>query len=123
MLSIIAVTRSWPIHQLDVKNTFLHGGLKETVYMHQPPGFVDSRFPNHVCLLQKSIYGLRQAPRDWNHRLAKLLVQLGFVNSIQDNSLFVCNRGNELAYLLIYVDDIVLTTSTDALRASIIFQP
>ncbi|GKF03070.1 ribonuclease H-like domain-containing protein [Tanacetum coccineum] len=59
----LAVSRQWPIHQLDVKNSFLNGDLSETVYMHQPHGFVDSRYPNHVCLLQRSLYGLKQAPR------------------------------------------------------------
>lgn len=116
----LAVSRSWTIHQLDVKNAFLHGDLHDTVYMYQPPGFVDVRFPNHVCLLQRSIYGLRQAPRDWYHRLATFLKKIGFVNSVQDNSLFVYRQDNELAYLLLYVDDIVLTTSSDALRVSII---
>ncbi|GJS61113.1 ribonuclease H-like domain-containing protein [Tanacetum coccineum] len=62
VLSLV-VSRQWPIHQLDVKNAFLNGDLSKTVYMHQPPGFVDSRYPNHVCLLQRSLYGLKQAPR------------------------------------------------------------
>ncbi|GKF81377.1 ribonuclease H-like domain-containing protein, partial [Tanacetum coccineum] len=56
------VTRDWPIHQLDAKNAFLHGQLSKTVYMHQPPGFVDSANPNYVCHLQHSLYGLKQDP-------------------------------------------------------------
>ncbi|GJZ17122.1 ribonuclease H-like domain-containing protein [Tanacetum coccineum] len=59
----LAVSRHWPIRQLDVKNAFLHGDLSETVYMHQPPGFRDSAHPDYVCLLQRSLYGLKQAPR------------------------------------------------------------
>ncbi|GKE37427.1 ribonuclease H-like domain-containing protein [Tanacetum coccineum] len=58
----LAVSQTWPIHQLDVKNAFLNGDLSETIYMHQPSGFVDSRYPRHVCLLQRSLYGLKQAP-------------------------------------------------------------
>ncbi|GJZ35561.1 ribonuclease H-like domain-containing protein [Tanacetum coccineum] len=61
----LAVSRKWPIHQLEVKNAFLNGDLSETVYMYQSPGFVDARFPNHVCRLQRSLYGLKQAPRAW----------------------------------------------------------
>ncbi|GKF14716.1 ribonuclease H-like domain-containing protein [Tanacetum coccineum] len=64
------VSREWPIHQLDVKNAFLHGHLTKTVYMHQPPGFVDSVHPDYVCHLQRSLYGLKQAPRAWFQRFA-----------------------------------------------------
>nr|GFB54797.1 ribonuclease H-like domain-containing protein [Tanacetum cinerariifolium] len=57
----LAASRHWPIHQLDVKNAFLHGDLFETVFMHQPPGFRDSVYPDYVYLLQRSLYGLKQA--------------------------------------------------------------
>ncbi|WVZ17679.1 hypothetical protein V8G54_010661 [Vigna mungo] len=66
----IALSKSWPIHQLDVKNAFLHGTLNETIYMHQPMGFKDSSHPDYVCLLKKSLYGLKQAPRAWYKRFA-----------------------------------------------------
>ncbi|KAJ0640006.1 putative RNA-directed DNA polymerase [Helianthus annuus] len=59
----LAVINQWHLHQLDVNNAFLHGNLTETIYMEQPKGFVNARFPNHVCKLNKAIYGLKQAPR------------------------------------------------------------
>lgn len=61
----LAMTNKWPLRQLDVKNVFLNGHLSEHVYLEQPPGYIDPRFPNHVCQLQKALYGLKQAPRAW----------------------------------------------------------
>ena len=58
----LAVRNNWLINQLNVSNAFLHGMLDETIYMTQPPGYVDPRFPQHVCKLQKSLYGLKEAP-------------------------------------------------------------
>jgi len=110
----IAASYSWPIHQLDVKNAFLHGHLEETVYYQQPPGFVDPANPDHVCLLQRSLYGLKQAPRAWYQRFATFIRHLGFTASASDTSLFVYKEGDRVAYLLLYVDDI--TSSSQLLR-------
>lgn len=114
----IATSRHWPIHQLDVKNAFLHGILHETIYCQQSVGFVDPSFPDHVCLLNKSMYGLKQAPRAWYTRFATFIRSLGFIPTKFD-SLFVLRWGNNMAYLLLYVDDIVLMTSSTVLLSSI----
>lgn len=68
------VSLSWPLRQLDVKNAFLHGYLKEEVYMTQPPRYVDTKYPNNVCNVQRSIYSLNQAPQAWFYRLSQYLV-------------------------------------------------
>ncbi|GJV24042.1 ribonuclease H-like domain-containing protein [Tanacetum coccineum] len=116
----LVVSRHWPIHQLDVKNAFLNGDLSETVYMHQPPGFVDPHHPTHVCLLQRSLYGLKQAPRAWFQRFAGYATRAGFTHSRCDSSLFIYTQGSQVSYLLIYVDDIILTASAPALLRQII---
>ncbi|GKB23075.1 ribonuclease H-like domain-containing protein [Tanacetum coccineum] len=105
----LAVSRQWPIHQLDVKNAFLHGHLTEIDYMHQPPGFTDSAYPDYVCILQKSLYGLKQAPRAWFQRFANYVIRACFHHSKTDSSLFIFHRGPDTAYLLLYVGDIILT--------------
>ncbi|GKA40896.1 ribonuclease H-like domain-containing protein [Tanacetum coccineum] len=116
----LAVSREWPIHQLDVKNAFLHGHLTETVYMHQPPGFVDSVHPDYVCHLQRSLYGLKQAPRAWFQHFASFVTRIGFQHSKTDTSLFIFHRGSDVAYLLLYVDDIILTASSTTFLQRII---
>ena len=94
--------------------------LSETVYCSQPAGFVDSSRPDMVCRLNKSLYGLKQAPRTWYSRFAMLLLTLGFTEAKSDTSLFIYHRGDETAYLLLYVDNIVLTASTQQLLQHII---
>ncbi|GJW64422.1 ribonuclease H-like domain-containing protein [Tanacetum coccineum] len=111
VLSLV-VSRKWPIHQLDVKNVFLNGNLSKTVYMHQLPGFIDAGFPNHVFRLQRSLYGLKQAPRAWFQRFAGYATRAGFYHSRCDSSLFIYKHGAKVAYLLLYVDDIILTASS-----------
>nr|XP_020174463.1 uncharacterized mitochondrial protein AtMg00810-like [Aegilops tauschii subsp. strangulata] len=108
----LAVSRAWPVHQLDVSNAFLHDHLAEKVFCEQPTDFIDGAHPDHVCLLSRSIYGLKQAPRAWYQRIDVFLQTLGFISTRSDASLFVYHHGAATAYLLIYVDDIILTAST-----------
>nr|GEW99501.1 ribonuclease H-like domain-containing protein [Tanacetum cinerariifolium] len=105
--------------QLYVKNAFLHGNLAEIVYMHQPPGFQDPGHPNHVCLLQRSLYGLKQAPRAWFQRFAAYITTVGFTPSRCDSFLFIYKHDNDTSFLLLYVDNIVLTASSDRLLQQI----
>jgi hypothetical protein len=107
----IAHSAGWSLKQIDIQNAFLHDFLSEDVYMVQPPGFINPNCPQHVCKLQKALYGLKQAPRAWFSRLSTKLLQLGFVGSKADSSLFIYQNKNVTMYLLIYVDDIIITAS------------
>lgn len=111
----IAVTLNWHIKQLDVKNAFFHGELNEIVFMKKPPDFLDPIFPNHVCLLKKALYGLKQAPKAWFHKFSSYLLHLGYSCSKADPSLFVFHSSKGSMFLLLYVDDIVLTGSNSFL--------
>jgi hypothetical protein len=110
----LAVQFNWSIRQLDVSNAFLHGHLLEEVYI------VDSQFPSHVCRLHKSLYGLKQALRAWFTRLSQTLLELGFVSSTVDSSLFVFHEGSVHLYFLIYVDDILFTGTSPSHITSVI---
>ncbi|KAM0000492.1 putative RNA-directed DNA polymerase [Helianthus debilis subsp. tardiflorus] len=116
----LAVTCGWSLRQLDVQNAFLHGDLNETVYLRQPPGFVDPARPNHLCLLHKSLYGLKQAPRAWFQRLSRALQHLGFHGSKTDPSLFIYSSAGTLLYMLVYVDDIILTGNNPTAMDSVV---
>lgn len=110
-----AVVNRWDMRQLDVKNAFLHGDLTETVYMKQPPGFEDKAHPDYVCLLHKAIYGLKQAPRAWFDKFSSFLLEFGFKCNVKDPSLFVYQKKKDVIFLLLYVDDMVLTGNNNDL--------
>jgi hypothetical protein len=96
-----------------VKNVFLHGTLSETIYCSQPTGFVDPMYPDRICLLNKSLYGLKQVPWGCYSRFATYITPLGFVEAKSNTSLFIFHSYT--VYLLLYVDDHVLTASSIAL--------
>ncbi|CAA7030261.1 unnamed protein product, partial [Microthlaspi erraticum] len=87
--------------------------------MTQPPGLVDPTRPDYVCRLNKPIYGLKQSPRAWYMALKDHLVQTGFTNSLADTSLFVYCRDSVLLYVLVYVDDIIVTGNRPELVTSV----
>ena len=106
-LLAIAVKRGWEIQQLDVDNAFLHGDLEEEVYMKIPQGF-SNKNETRVCKLKKSIYGLKQASRNWYHKFTKSLIDLGYKQSRADHSLFIYKDADVYVAALIYVDGVIL---------------
>jgi histone deacetylase 1/2 len=120
LLLSLAVSRGWHLRQLDIQNAFLNGILEEEVFMRQPPGFEDPSRPRHLCRLQKAIYGLKQAPRAWHARLSTVLGSLGFHASTADTSLFILCRPGLTMFLLVYVDDIIVVSSSASTTARLI---
>ncbi|RZB80750.1 N-terminal acetyltransferase B complex auxiliary subunit NAA25 isoform C [Glycine soja] len=110
----LALSQGWDLFQLDVNNAFLNGLLEETVYMTQPAGF-EVGGKSLVCKLNKALYGLKQAPRQWFDRLRSTLIQIGFVGSKYDPSLFIYRHQQHIVYILVYADDIIITGSSNSL--------
>ncbi|KAF5815624.1 putative RNA-directed DNA polymerase [Helianthus annuus] len=104
----IAVQNGWTLFQLDVNNAFLYGAISEDVYMSLPEGYF-TEGKNKVCKLIKSLYGLKQAPRKCNEKLTNVLLNVGFVQSVCDHSLYTLSKNSVFIILLVYVDDIVIT--------------
>ncbi|GKU95637.1 hypothetical protein SLEP1_g8971 [Rubroshorea leprosula] len=98
----------WLLHQLDVKNAFLHGKLQEEVYMEQPQGYNVADTNKWVCQLRKAIYGLKQALCASFESLCKTLLLSGYSKSKSDNSLFFRREGKKLVMVLVYIDDIII---------------
>ena len=110
LILTLAITNKWDLFQLDVNNAFLNSSLQKTIYMQQPPGF-DSADKSLVCRLNKAIYGLKQALRQWFQCLKQIMLQLDFVDSKCDPSLFIYMDNNSTVYVLIYVDNIIIIGS------------
>src|SRR3954465_1034918 len=104
----IAAFYDYEIWQMDVKTAFLNGFLEEELYMMQPEGFVDPKGANKVCKLQRSIYGLKQASRSWNLRFDEVIKEFGFVQTYGEACIYKKVSGSNVAFLILYVDDILL---------------
>jgi len=108
LLLVVATTKNWILKQLDVNNPFLHGDIHEEVYMNPPPD-LSLPFPQHVCKLQRSLYGLHQAGRQWYAKLSTFLLSNNYSISVVGHSLFLKYNNDKLIVILVYVDDLVLT--------------
>ncbi|KAL1189087.1 Retrovirus-related Pol polyprotein from transposon RE2 [Cardamine amara subsp. amara] len=117
LLIDLAASHGWEIHHLDVKTAFLHGELKETVFVSQPEGFEKKGSEGKVYKLNKALYGLRQAPRAWNNKLNCILMELKFEKCSKEPSVYRKEVRKDLLIIGVYVDDLFVTgTSSEIIK-------
>jgi hypothetical protein len=118
VLLSLAASHGLIVHQMDVKTAFLHGELDEEIYMHQPDGFVLEGQRELVCKLLKSLYELKQAPKQWHEKFERTLISSGFVVNEKLTNVFIIGlMGGEGVILCLYVDDILIFgTSLDVIK-------
>ena len=115
ILLAFAASKGKKLYQMDVKSAFLNGFIDEEVYIRQPPGFENPKYPGHIFKLSKALYGLKQAPRAWYDRLKNFLLEKRFSMGKVDKTLFVLKQGNDQLFVQIYVDDIIFGCSSHVL--------
>eukprot|EP00253_Pinus_taeda_P021198 PITA_21198 len=113
----IAAAQRWEVHQMDVKNAFLHGDLSEEIYMEQPHGFIQNSF--FVCRLKKSLYGLKQAPRAWYAKMDYFLLSQNFKRCKSDSNVYMLRTHDSLLVLVLYVDDLLIIGSSASAIATV----
>lgn len=114
LLAIVA-HQDLELEQLDVKTAFLHGELEEEIYMAQPEGFLVPEKEDYACKLKKSLYGLKQSPRQWYKRFDSFMVELGYIRSPYDCCVYHNKfEDGSMIYLLLYVDDMLIASRNRA---------
>eukprot|EP00253_Pinus_taeda_P016572 PITA_16572 len=113
----IAAAQRWEVHQMDVKNAFLHGDLSEEIYMEQPHGFIQDS--SLVCRLKKSLYSLKQAPRAWYAKMDSFLLSQNFERCKSDPNVYMFRIHDSLLILVLYVDDLLIVGSSSLAIATV----
>ncbi|GJX67357.1 retrotransposon protein, putative, ty1-copia subclass [Tanacetum coccineum] len=108
ILIAISAFYDYEIWQMNVKTAFLNGYLSEEVYMEQPEGFVNPKYPKRVCKLKRSISGLKQASRQWNKRFDDEIKKFGFTQNPDEACVYLKASGSNVTFLILYVDDILI---------------
>jgi hypothetical protein len=103
------------LYQMDVKSVILNGVIQEEVYVRQPPGFKNPKYPDRVYKHSKALYGLKQAPQAWYATLKIFLLEHGYVMGSVDKTLFTLNHGTDFLLVQICVDDIIFGGSSHSL--------
>nr|GFB01867.1 putative retrotransposon protein [Tanacetum cinerariifolium] len=108
ILIAIAAYYDYEIWQMDVKTAFLNGYLNEEVYMEQPEGILNPKYLNSVCKPKRSIYGLKQASRQWNKRFDDEIKKFGFIQNRDEPCVYQKASRSNITFLILYVDDILI---------------
>ena len=113
----VAASKRWEVHHMDVKSAFLHGDLKEYIYMKQPEGYIED--PSLVCKLRKSLYGLKQDPRSWYSKMDAFLMSQKFGRCKSNCNVYMQKKDGSLLLIVLYVDDLLITSSSVSILRSI----
>ena len=116
MIITFAAHKGWKFYQLDLKSAFLHGELKEDVFVVQPRGYEKRGSEHMVYKLNKALYRLKQAPKAWFSRIESYFIKEGFKNSSSEHTLFVKTKKYNILIVSIYVDDLFFTSNDETLR-------
>jgi hypothetical protein len=118
ILLAFAASKGFKLYQIDVKSDFRNGVIQEDVFVRQPRGFKNPKYPNIVYKLSKALYGLKQAPRAWYARLKTFLLDHGYVMGSVGKTMFTLKHGNDFLLVQIYMDDIIFGGSSHSLVSS-----
>jgi hypothetical protein len=112
-----AASKGFKLYQMDVKSAFLIGVIQDEVFVRQPPGFENPKYPNRVYKLSKALCGLKQAPRAWYARLKTFLLEHRYIMGSLDKTLLTLKHGNDILLVQIYVNDIIFSGSSHMLES------
>ena len=116
ILLTLAASKRMIIHQIDIETAFLNADISETIYLYPPDGLPGIE-PGKVLLLKKSLYGLKQSPRNFNIELDSTICKIGFIRCMTDTCIYSHEIDGYEVYLSIYVDDIIIACSnTDVIE-------
>jgi hypothetical protein len=115
ILLAFVTSKEFKLYQMDVKSVSLNGVIHEVVYVRQPYGFENFKYPDRVYKFSKALYGLKQAPRAWYARLKTFLLEHGYVMGSVDKTIFTLNHGTDFLLVQIYVNDIIFGGSSHTL--------
>ena len=111
LLIAIAAIFYLKINQMDVKTAFLNGDLEEEIYMDQPEGFVEPGKENKACRLTKSLYDLKQAPKQWHEKFDACMIENGYKSNECDKCIYSKSWNNLHVIISLYVDDMLIFDS------------